>query len=231
MLRQKFGVHKNLIFPHATADDSDLCHAAQREEVGAKGSICKVPKFKGREGVGSETDEQHFAHDAGLRTYHGRRNTGRQFSGDGCQFLRNNLSSTENVKAPIELDPDDGEAGRRGGTNAPNSRRTVHGRLDGERDKTLHFLCRHAPCLGHHNDGGGGQIREDIHFHLPCRPSARHNQQNGKEKNQRAVAKRKRYDFVQHDFLDLRYTTHSFSPTSMTVSRGNGARIFSHAES
>ena len=93
--------------------------------------------------------------------------------GDGLQLLGDDLPRAEDVGAPVELDPHDGDALRGRRAHAPHAGGAVHRRLDRERDERLDLLRRHAVRLGEHRDRRRGEVGEDVDRHARRRPRAR----------------------------------------------------------
>ena len=96
----------------------------------------------------------------------GGAHVGRQRRLRELQLLADDLARLIDVRAPFELDPDDGDADAGGRAHAAHAGRAVQRRLDGKRDLRLDFLRRHAVRFGDDGHGGRGEIGEDVHRHL-----------------------------------------------------------------
>ena len=86
------------------------------------------------------------------------------------------------VLAPVELDPDDGDADGRRRAHAPDAGRAVQRRFDRERHQRLDLERVHARRFGQDGDGGRREIGQHVERHARRRPAAPH-EKRGRERD------------------------------------------------
>ena len=106
------GMRDHLELALGAADRRHLRDARHGEEPAADHRVRDRTEGQRIIGVGRNRQEQNFSHDRGDRRQHGPFDLRRQRTGDERQFLGDDLPSHEDVRAPIEFHPDDGDAER-----------------------------------------------------------------------------------------------------------------------
>ena len=137
-----------------------------------------------------EREEENLAHDGRNRREHRPLHLRRQRARHERELLRHELPSDVDVGAPIELDPDDTNAHGRRRPDAPHTRCAVDRALDRKRDERFHFLRRHPVALGKDRDGGGREIRKDVHRHVARRPCPCRKQDHGQRNHEPVMLNR-----------------------------------------
>jgi hypothetical protein len=158
------------------------------------------PSTDGRIGDGAERqlivavrrdrEEENLAHDRRDRRQDRTLDLRRQCAARPCQLLGHHLSGLEDVGAPVELNPHDGDADGGGGTDASYAGRAVHGGLEWKGDQCFHFLWRHAATFGEDGHRRCGQIRKDIDRHVAHGPRASRGEQHREREHQTVMGDR-----------------------------------------
>ena len=192
-------VHECLVFLDVASEHRHLCHASRGEQPGAYGPVGQCAQVAHGGGVfGGKCHEHEFAQDGRLRTqcrgFHPRR----KLAAEGGNLFRNRLTGTENVGAPVEFHPYDGEAGGRRRTYAPHVGGTVHGGFYGEGHQLFHLFGSHTLGFGHDGHGRGVEVGKDVHVHRAGGTQSGEHEQHCSHQHQQAVVERKLDDTVQH---------------------------------
>ena len=95
------------------------------------------------------------------------------------------------VRAPVELDPDDGQADRAGRAHAAHAGQAVDGGLDREGDVLLDLVGGEAGRFGHDDDGRRVEFREHIDRSARQAEGDDGQQQAGGQQDQRRVGQAK----------------------------------------
>ena len=161
------GLQLDAVLPHLTADRDHLGDAGNGEQarphhpVGVLAHLHRADLVR----IGRQRNQQDLAHDRGDRPELRHDALGKLFAHQ-VQPFGDLLAVAVDVRAPLELDIDDGQADAGDRAYAGDARHAVHARLDGEGDELLDLLRRHAAGLGHQRHGGLVEVGEDIHRHL-----------------------------------------------------------------
>ena len=170
---QLIRVGDHLELPLGAAERRDLRHAGNRQQPPAHDGVGDGAQRQRIVGVGRNREEQNLAHDRRDRRQHRPVDLRRQRAADQRQLLGDDLARAEDVGAPVEFHPDDGDAQRRRRADAPHARRAVDRRLDRERDQRFHLLGGHPAAFGQNRDGRRGQVGEHVDRHVARHPEPR----------------------------------------------------------
>ena len=105
------GVEKYLVLLDVASHDGHLGHSAGGKKTWTDGPVRHRAEVLHGSGVGRETDDHQFAEDRCLRSKGGIPGVGRQFVTDHGDLLAYDLAGLVDVRAPVEFDVHDGEAG------------------------------------------------------------------------------------------------------------------------
>jgi hypothetical protein len=170
---------------------------------------------RGLPGAERQRDQHDLAHDGRDRA-HGRRDVAGQLATQLGQPLGHLLAVAVDVGAPVELGVDDGQAHPRGGAHARDARHAIERRLDGEADKLLHLLGRHAAGFRQHCDQRLVEVREDIDRRAPGSEAAVSHQQRGDGQHEEPVTQAGVDDPVEHGRPSQRICAISGAPSTTT---------------
>ena len=158
-------IGENLVLFQFSSDIRHLRHSARGEYGGLDYPIGKCAKFHHRGRVSLQSDQQDFAHDAGLRREYGS-DSRRKGISESDHLFRNNLPRLKNIHTPVELRPDERETLHGSRTHPTYIRRSIYRGLDRKSNQTFHLFSCHAVRVGHDNDRRSCQVGEHIYIHL-----------------------------------------------------------------
>ena len=141
-------------------DRDDLRDAGQREQAAPDGGLGHAAQLHRIDRLRSERDEGDLAHDRADRPE--RRPLDSCGKRDGLESLGDDLARPVDVLAPLELDPDDGDARPRHRADPPDAGCAVQSGLDREGHEKLDLLGGEALRFGDDGDGGRREVWEDI---------------------------------------------------------------------
>ena len=107
---QLIGVGDDLKLPLGAADRRHLRHAGNGQQPPADDRVGDGAQRQRIVGVGRDREEQDLAHDRRDRRQNGPLHLRRQRAADERQLLGDDLARAEDVGAPVEFHPDDGDA-------------------------------------------------------------------------------------------------------------------------
>ena len=144
-------VRRDPVLAHLAADGDDLRDPGDAENLRADGEIGELAHLHGRHGVRRDGHEQDLAHDRGHGP-HVRTDPARQALAYDGELFGNELPTAIDVRRPVELDVDDGQAGAGNRAHAGDARHAVHGGLDRVGHDLLDLLGGKTLGLGHDGD-------------------------------------------------------------------------------
>ncbi len=157
-------VWRHAVLPHFATDRDDLRHTGDGQQQGAQHEIRRLPHLHRSHAIAGHSQQHDLAHDGGDGP-HLRGDAARQAFTHQGQALSHQLPSTEDVRAPVELDIDDREPDAGDRADAHHAGHAAHRRLDGKGDELLHLLRRQAIGFAEQGDGRAVEVREHIHRH------------------------------------------------------------------
>ena len=161
-------------------------HVRRRTELERRGGSGRRVLMWG----GLQGDEHDLAHDRRVRRQHRRTDVCRQRGERRCQPFGHRLPCAVDVGAPVEIDPDDGDADRGGRAHPPHVGRTAQDRFDGEGDQRFQVARRHALRLHQHGDGRRADVRQHVDRCVVRDGSAPEKEDGRPRQHDQAVAQR-----------------------------------------
>ena len=178
-----------------------MSHTACREQARTDNPVGYGAQVEHRGAISGKADNEQFAQDRGLRTQRGPTYILWQRFADYGQFLADNLTRQIDIGIPVELHPHHREAHSRGRADAAYTCGAIDCGFDREGHQLFHLFGGHASSFGHHHNGGGIEVGEDIHFGVEGGVDTSYQEQHGGHQHQEAVVERKVDDFIQHSFI------------------------------
>ena len=135
----------------------------------------------------AHADQQNLAHDRTDRGEHRSAHVLGELGDRELQPLVDGLAGAEDVRAPLEVHPDDADALGRARPHPADPGRPVHGGLDREGDQALDLFGRQPVGIAQHGDGRRGEVGEDIDGERGGDPAAPRQQHDGGAQREEAV--------------------------------------------
>ena len=203
-LRHARGIRLHPQLTYFAADRDDLRHPWNRQKSWAQHEVRVLTGLHGCRCGGltiaccqRQCDEHDFAHDGRHRSHDGRNASG-ELLPHQCQALRHELAVAVDVRPPIELGIEDGQAHAGRGAHARDPRHAVERGLQREGHQLLDFFGCHTSCFRQDGDQGFVEVGKHIDRRAPCGDGPVDHQQRRDRQDEQAVVKAVPYDPIEH---------------------------------